>query len=280
MQTEQEVIQTFAKAANVVESASLYDTILICSDFYGQEANVRGWYTTFAAFAAQEEHHFFTVRNESTASLPYCNLQSADSMDFAFMCYNIGLRFFGPSPNICGTPAAVEDPVPGSILGIDPGVAHFFCYDLPNHISISLKTQQDTRVELTGYACPPGYGPTGGGAAFQITQQAIEGDPTTYNQRAQMNMFGTQGIPLLTNRFKLPSPIGIPRTGIIEGVLKLSEYARYVLGRLAGPSNYFFTEDDAPSVVGSITYQFPQRFGVQFSLFGKRLVQQRGQYFA
>lgn len=281
MQTEKEVIQTFAANANVAESYPLYDTVLVCHDFYGQEANVRGWYTSFAAFAAQEEHHFFTTRNESTASLPYCNLQSADSMDFAFMIYNIGLRFFGPAPNICGEPSnAVEDP--GEIIYLDPGVAHFWSYDLPNHISISLKTQQDTRIELTGYACPPGYGPTGGGAALNIPVPVIPNGLETpiYYQRYQMNMFGTQGIAVLTNRFKLPSPIGIPRTGIVEGVLKLSEYARYVLGRLYGPTNYFFAEDDNPTTDDSHSYNFAQRFGIQFSLFGKRLVQQRGQYFA
>jgi len=275
MTTEQETKALFAESsANVSESASLFDTILICSEFYGQEQTVQGWFTTFAAFGAQEEHHFFTIRNESIASAAYCNLQSADSLDFPFLAYNIGLRFFGPASNICGTPTLEGNGGAGLIDDLDPAVAHFFCYDLPNHCSISLKTQQDTRIELTCYACPPGYGPCGGGAAFEITQLVAPAE-ALWQQHMQMNMFGTQGIPYLTNRFKLPTPIGIPRNGIIEGVLKLSEYARYVISRLNGPTNYFFAESDRET---SPTYTFPQRFGIQFSVFGKRLVQQRGQY--
>lgn len=272
--TDKEVVATFAKDMNVAESFPLYDTILICSTFYGQEANVRGWFTTFANFAAQEEHHFFTVRNESLASLPYCNLQSADSMDYAFLAYSMGIRFFGPASNIQGDEIAPNGNT-GYITNLDANVGHFFQYDLPRHCSISLKVQQDTRVELNAMLCPPGYGPTGGGAALEITQltpPAVD----QYRQHAQLNMFGTQGVPLGTNRFKFPEPIGIPRSGIIEGVLKLSEYARYILSNVYGPRSIYF--QDAGAVTANTL--FPARFGITLSLYGKRLVQQRGQYHA
>jgi len=271
-QTDKDVIAAFSDKMNVAESFPIYDTLLLCSTFYGQEQNVRGWYTTFAAFAAQEEHHFFTVRNEALASLPYCNLQSADSMDYPYLAYSMGLRFFGPSTNIQGERIPPNGDT-GYITTLDSAIGHFFQYDLPRHCSISLKVQQDTRVEVTGYCCPPGYGPSGGGAAFEITQ-LIPPAEDQYRQHAQLNMFGTQGVSVITNRFKFPSPIGIPRNGNIEGVLKLSEYARYVLIAVLGPSNMFFTSEGA-----DVTDTFPARFGIQLSLFGKRLVQQRGQYF-
>ena len=268
---DKEVIALF-KDANVSESFPLYDTILICSTFYGTEANVRGWHTTFVNFAAQEEHHFFTVRNESLAGLPYCNLQSADSMDFPFLAYSAGLRFFGPSSNVQGD-AVQPNGNTGYITNLDADVGHFFQYDLPRHCSISLKVQQDTRVELTGYCCPPGYGPSGGGAAFEITQLTAPAEDQ-YRQRAQLNMFGTQCVPVITNRFKFPEPIGIPRNGVIEGVLKLSEYARYILSAVYGPRSIYFQGTGGTDA----SVQFPARYGIQFSLFGKRLVQQRGQY--
>lgn len=271
--TDKEVAKLFAEPANVSESFPLYDTILICSQFYGQEANVRGWHTTFAAFAAQEEHHFYTVRNEALASLPYCNLQSADSMDYPYLAYSMGLRWFGPSSNVQGDAVAPNGNT-GYVTNLDADVGHFFQYDLPRHCSISLRVQQDTRVELTGYCCPPGYGPSGGGAAFEITQLTPPAEDQ-YRQHAQLNMFGTQGISMITNRFKFPSPLGIPRNGVIEGVLKLSEYARYILQNVYGPRSIFFQGTG----VGDASVQFPARYGIQLSLFGKRLVQQRGQYF-
>lgn len=273
MQTEEkEVVQLFAKYANVAESYPLYDTILICPTFYGQESNVRGWFQTFAAFSAQEEHHFFTVRNESLAGLPYCNMQSADSMDYPFLAYSMGLRFFGPATNIQGDEEA-PDGTEGYMNHVDGTVGHLFQYELPRHCSISLRIQQDTRVELTGYCCPPGYGPTGGGAAMEITQITAPAEDQ-YRQHAQLNMFGTQGISSFTNRFKFPTPIGIPRNGIIEGVLKLSEYARYMLALFYGPRSIFFQGSGGTDASES----FSARFGIQLSLYGKRLVQQRGQY--
>jgi hypothetical protein len=261
------------QATNVKESWAIYDTICICPTFYGPETSVRGWFTAFNQMATQSEHKFFKVRTEATAGLAYCNQQSSDSMDFPFLCYTAGLTIFGPSPNICGLPGGPEGVT--RLTAVDPGAAHTLCYDLPEHISISFKTNQDTRFELTGYACPPGYGPTGGGAAFQITAAGL-GVPM-YGQHAQMNSFGTQGVPILTNRFKLPSPIEIAKNSVIEGTLYLSEYARYLLANIFGPSNYAFQQIGGGIGDPSL---FPQRYGFQMSLFGMRLVQQRGQYHA
>lgn len=270
---EKEVIKAFEDPANVVESYDLYDTILICPTWYGQEANVQGWHTSFANFSAQEEHRFFTVRNESIASLAYNNMQSADSLDFPFMAFSMGLRFFGPSPNITGMWQQGNGDE-GYISYLDTAVGHVFQYDIPRHCSISLKTQQDTRVELTAYACPPGYGPTGGGAALEQTTEAVPTDECQYRQTAQLNMFGTQGVPFITNRFKFPYPLAIPRNGIVEGVLKLSEVARYLLASMDGPRTYFFQKQSSDDA----SVPFCQRYGIQLSLFGYRLVQQRGQY--
>ena len=260
--------------ANVMESWALYDTILICNHFYGAEQTVRGWYTTFAGFAAQVDHKFFKVRNEATAGLPYCNLQSADSMDYPFLAYSMGISFFAPAPNIAGE-ATPGDGIAGRIAFPDPAFAHFFLFDLPRHCSVQFKTNQDVRAECTAYAAPPGYGPMGGGAAFQMTESDA-GPPIVpgYKQHAQMNFYGTQGVPVLTNRFKFPKPVEIAKNSVIEATLSLSEYARYALALALGPQNYAFQNLSAIDVQDF----FPQRFGIQFSLVGMRLIQQRGQY--
>jgi len=260
-----------SQVANVKESWALYDTILICPTFYGAENGVRGWFTTLAAFGAVQEHRFFKARTEATATLPYNNLQSEDSMDFPFVAYNMGITFFAPASNIQGI--ATEEDVANLINQLNPAISHFWTFDLPRHCSISFKTNQDVRAEVTCYGAPPGYGPMGGGCAFELTPPLV-GPPIEplYKQHAQMNFYGTQGVPIATNRFKFPEPIEIAKNSVIEGTLNLSEYARYILTGVAGPTNYAFQNTDV-----GCTF-FPQRFGVQFSLHGYRLIQQRGQY--
>ena len=257
---EQEVLSLFRKFRNVAESWALYDTINVCSTFYGAEQNVQGWYTTFNAFAAQEQQIFFKARTEAIAGSAYTNQQSADTMDFAFVAYSMGITLFAPSANLGAG---------GDVTTNDPSMAHFWQFDLPRHLGIQLKVNQDIRAECTAYAAPPGYGPVGGGAASDIPEVAV------VNALPVVNIAGTQGQPVLRNRFKFPEPIGIPRTATIEGILHVSEYARYVLNGLLGPQNYAF-QPDSPG--GPPYVFFPKRYGIQFSLLGKRLVQQRGQY--
>jgi len=273
-QENKQLEAAFKDPESVIEAATLYDTILVSRLFYGQEQSVRGWFSTFAAMAASPDIRFFKVRTEGTAGLPYCNQQSADSMDFPFMAYSMGVTFFAPASNMMGETKYHTPDGSGltNAANVDPGVPHFWTFDLPRHAAIALKTNQDVRTEVTAYACPPGYGPMGGGAALEIPLPAQ--GVTLYRQHAQLNTFGTQGVPVLTNRFKFPAPIVIPKNATIEGVLYLSTYARTVLAGLSGPLDYLFQAGDTMVQVE----KFPMRFGVQMSLMGYRLVQQRGQY--
>lgn len=264
-QYEKQVFKDFKTFANVVEAWALYDSIVLCSDFYGTESNVGGWFTTYQAFAAQETHSFFKTRTEGTAGLQYTNQQSADSMDFAFICHSIGIAVLVPPNNFAayGTENAQANP--------DFSITRFMGADLPRHMGIQLKVQQDIRSELTTLQCPPGYGPLGGGQAFSgVTNDAtpVMGDIPF------MSASVAQGVPILKNRYPLPSPIGIPRTATIEGILHVSEFARNVLTDVDGPYDIIFNSDD-----GAAPYaNFPQRYVIQFSLIGERLVQQRAQY--
>lgn len=275
--------QKAMKAANegreyalVVESCALYDTILLSNTFYGQETSVRGWFTSFANFAASRDLRFFKSRTEGTAGLPYTNMQSADSMPFPFLAYTMGITFFAPASNIMGdTEDVVIDGANTIATQLDPAQPHYWQFDLPNHSSISFRTNQDVRAELPCYACPPGYGPLGGGAAFEIN--TYSGGFAAYKQRAQMVTFGTQGVPDLGNRFRFPVPIAIPKSATIEGELEIHRGARGVLEDWVGPQNYLFqTTNTGPAE--EIEYKFPARYGIQFSLFGYRLVQRRGNY--
>lgn len=272
---EQELKAAFADKRNVIESAAIYDTILVSSTYYGQEQTVRGWFQTFAALAASPDIRFFKVRTEGVAGLAYNNQQSADSMDTPFMAYSMGLTFFSPASNMMGKTKA--NPINGADeivpYDLDPAKPHFWTFDLARHAAISFKTNQDVRAEVTAMACPPGYGPMGGGAAFEIHSYAA--GEALYRQHPQINSYGTQGVPVIENRFRFPVPIAIPKNATIEGLLHLSTYARNVLAGWTGPDNYLFQAGETNIVVNT----FPMRFGIQFSLFGYRLVQLRGQYY-
>lgn len=266
--TEKEVMEAFRSFQNVAESWELHDTVLICNRFYGQEQTTPGWFLTVDDFISQETHSFFKSRTEAMAGAAYCNQQSADNMDFAFVCYSIGITFFAP----CISPLCSYNSETHVMEKIDPVLAQLFTFDLPRHCAVQFKTNQDVRMEAPCYAVPPGYGPVGGGASSEL-----EVTDTLYaNQFPTIVFAGTQGVPVLRNRFKLPVPIGIPRTATVEGVLFVSEYGRYLLDDAYGPTYIPFEEYAYPSPVNREYH--PARFGVQMSLLGKRLVQQRGQY--
>lgn len=268
--TEAEVLALFKRYKNVAESWTLYDSILICNTFYGAENQVQGWFSTFQDFASHEQHIFFKSRTEAIAGGAYTNQQSSDTMDFAFLAYSMGIAIWAPAPNLEGTSGTQIEGASGVVDYGDPSIGHFFQFDLPRHMGIQFRTNQDIRAECTCYAAPPGYGPIGGGAASEIPETAI------INALPVINIAGTQGVPVLQNRFKFPIPIGIPRTATIEGILKVSPYARYVLEGITGPQYYVFQADGG----GPPFEFFPKRYGIQFSILGKRLVQQRAQYHA
>jgi hypothetical protein len=264
---EEQVFADFKRYANVVESWAIYDSVLICTQYYGSEQGVQGWFNSFRTFSQQETHSFFKTRTEGIAGEQYCNMQSADSMDFAFIADSIGLAVMAPAPNTAGEPSD-PDGTAGDLAGADEGISHWFQAELPDHMGLQLKIQQDIRAEVQAMSCPPGYGAVGGGAGFGNDVQPGHGDiPFLTN-------VVTQGVPLLDNRYPLPQPIGIPRTATIEGILHVSEYARTVLNNVGGPRNFQFNSND-----GTPPYTFfPQRYEIVFSLFGQRLVQQRAQY--
>jgi hypothetical protein len=141
--------------------------------------------------------------------------------------------------------------------------------DLYRHSGFRFKTQQDIRLEGNAAMAPAGYGPVGGSIASEDTAEDAgvisSGDPI-------MHYNGNSGVSFLKNRWAFDIPIGLPRTSTIEGELELGDYGRYLCGLLWGP-NFFAI----PSGDGSDA-QYPGRCGVTFSLIGKRLVQQRGEY--
>jgi hypothetical protein len=264
---EADVFKEFAEApANVKETWPLYDSIVICNELLGSESSVPGWFTSFAAFGAKESHQFFKNRTDGTAGEAYTNMKNGDTMDFAYKIHSIGME-------ITGTPTidVQIDSVDGNGITtdtMDAIVPQWWRADLPWHMGIQLRVQQDIRLELPVMAAPAGVGAFGGGLAFQQLNAL-----GTFGEQPWMISQSTQGIPLLRNRFPLPEAIGVPRTGSLEVILHIGEWARTILQGITGPHKFFINTTGA---AGGANYF--SRYIIRCSLFGERLIQQRAQY--
>lgn len=268
--------------ANVAEAWPIYDTLCVTPTFYGTESINLGWFNNFAGFAAKETHSFFMGRTLGQIGLQYTNKATVDRVDFAYDAFSIGVRFKAPAVR---TLAKLTG---GAIHERDHFSAHWWETELPTHCALQLKVQQDIVAEGPAMMFSPGYGSTGSGASFDHEEVVAQGPNGVINANYPpvMNWSMTQGVPTLSNRFAFEDPIGIPRTGSIEAILHVSEYAREVLstfgagvGGAAGPLNYVFI--DSVAADGTPTYsEFPTRYGIQVSLMGVRYVQQRAQYHA
>lgn len=257
---------------NVGEAWPLYDTLMIGQQF-GTEQNA-GWYSTFLQFSQRETHSFFTLRTEGSLDLAYTNRQSSDKMDFGFEAYSMGISFFGPSSYVQGTLVGGDMT---ATMRFDSQVSHWWHTEFPRHCAIQLRVQQDVVAELPAMACPCGYGPVGGGASYAHDQIGYDGGEITPNPGflPVANFSVTQGVPNLTNRWPFPKPIKIPRNATIEGILTVSLQARTVLERIGAVNNYLFNSQETATPY--TMHEFYSRYGIQLSLIGKRLVQQRGQ---
>lgn len=257
---------------NVAESYPIYDTVVICEELYGKEKSLEGWFTSFRDFAANEKHVFFKSRTIGSANLAYCNMDSADNLDFVYHAVSLGVRFIAPI-----APEGFNEIVVSPAFH-NENVIPFWAFDLPAHCGIDFRVQQDVIVENTCIATPPGYGMRGGGGAQPLTDTT----GTVPNQTPWKVVTGNNGEPVVDNRFPFPEPIAIPRNTPIEANLYLGSYAKYIVSRWKGPESWvLLTENQAadPPVDGDF-FSTPVRFAIQVSLYGYREVQQRGQYHA
>ena len=242
---------------NVKEAWPLYDTMFVTSNYYGQENDNLGWFQTFAAFSQAPSHSFFNMRTEASAGLQYCNKQSIDSMDYAYRAYSIGVRFFSPGVRTLGLLGTGTN-----WSAFDAAAAHFWEVELPRHCSLSLQVQQDIVSELPCFGAPPGYGPVGGGGAFAHDLLGKVGPNGTLNgaETPVMNATVSSGVPVIQNRFKFHKTIGIPRNGILEATVEVSQLGRDICANFDETFGYILnskTLDEAPL--------FQVRYGIQVS---------------
>lgn len=250
--------------ANVAENVLLYDTVAIYNDGVKSFTNPAGWFQNYAQMGTANEINFFNVRNREIG-LPYNNQDSRDQMPYAFRCHSIGLTFWGNA--FTQAPSWSTD----QTFSPEDAVGHIFCNDLPRHAGITLRVQQDDRLKTHALFTPAGYGAFGDGYG----RGAPSTLPNNTNQNGYDHTAGviTQGLPELGARWVFPIPIDIPRRGTVNVKLIFNEYARQLLQAIPYATVWQGINDGVDDVQGN-----PVFAGIQVSLGGERLVQQRGQY--
>lgn len=244
--------------ANVGETFTLFDTVLIGSEVSRLDY-ADGWFTTFALLGAATTIPFFNTRNRN--HWPYCNQDVRDQLPYAFEIYSLGVSVWAPSTT---TYNAVSP-----ILGAQTTANHLFEVEFPKHTSLTLVTSQDERVKLVSLMAPSGYGVVSGGVG--------QGDIETFATYPPVSHASfVQGSPVFTNHWGFVNPLQIPRTASLSVILRTSQYFRTVLGIMPGP---FFQPMRAVADDGTFA-ETSGCAGIQVTLGGKRLVQQRGQYHA
>jgi hypothetical protein len=246
---------------NVRENAVLYDAIL-CGRNVPALYPTAQWFGSYAAMALANELAFFNIRNEAMVGSPYCNMDSIDKMTFPFQVASIGVQWFGmpsvgkPTPNPWGE-SDEQAEAAGLLLWVQ---------ELAKHCSLILKINQDEKIVLNCTMAPSGYG--------------VAGDVDISSPSSYASVFSTwgNGDKELTNRWKFPVPLDIPRNQTISCKLEFSSIGKRILSAMMGPGQLvakdnemgqFETPAYLPTVIDSVV-------GVRVSLEGHRFVQQRG----
>lgn len=246
---------------NVRENAVLYDAIL-CGANIPTLFPTAQWFSTFAAMSLANELPLFNIRNEAMVGPAYCNMDSIDKMTFPFQVASIGVQWFAmpmigkPLSNVYGE--SDEQAEAHGIL--------LWLHEIAKHTSLILKINQDEKIVLNCVMAPSGYG--------------VEGDCDFANKSSYAAAFSTwgNGDKEITNRWKFPVPLDIPRNQTISCKLEVSNVGKRILSKMLGPwklvtvddeQGYYETPAWSPAISESVV-------GVRVSLEGHRFVQQRG----
>jgi hypothetical protein len=241
---------------NAWEGYPLYDTVLI-GEGMGDSQNLQG-YNTFKDMAREDEIAFYTKRNRSGAGIPYCNMDSAEQVSFAFLAYSIGVEFTTP---------AIQDSTDSEGSPAPPKQYNYLAFgnELLKHASLQLQVGQDEKLLSNVLGAPGGGGVTG----FSQVGNNSASEATYLGTYAQYS----NGSPHLRNRFVFKKPVRIPRNHNISAKISFSTYARGLLDMLSGPGRILINNENVLTNFEDATV--PGICTMRVSMIGRREVQQR-----
>lgn len=251
--------------SNVKENWMLCDSVVVGTNARDTQ-DVPGWFTTLGAMGTQNHLYFFNQRTRA-AGLAYCNLDTRDQMPYAFLIKSAGVTFWASHQT--ENPQAIPD---DGEWWVSNYVPHIFLNDLPNHCSYTLQIQQDEVLKSKVPIVPAGYGPVGGGygQTSPKTQFTVAVDKT-YSAVSQSTAH-------ISNRWKFPETIKVPRNAALSVDLRFSEYAKGLL--LAMTKRNVQDMMSGNGHANNADHMSKTFYGIQVTFIGQRLVQQRGQYHA
>jgi len=290
---------------NVREQVTLTDTVLV-GKWVGQMSDrPQGWYATFAEMGAAGDLNFFNIRNRSVG-IAYNNQDARDQLPYGIRVQSLGLRFWAATastftsclnigeaeiPREAWAEDEYTEPPFATLTNREELHAGVWEADIPNHCAAELRTNQDVRLKIPVAMLPPGTGPVGGGwgwgspgdliyyAQGGSPVPAISGEsaPPYLGAFAGNLQHVEHGKVDIRFRFPFPIPLDIPKRANLNLTLKLSQYAREMLQRMWGP--YWWPQPGDYSHDGPVTKVVKSAlYGIECTMRGERLVQQRGDY--
>lgn len=283
---------------NVREQITLTDSILISKWVGKMSDRPFGWYETFQEAGAANDFQFFNQRNKSIGIM-WNNQDQKEQLPFGMRIRSIGVSFFGPACasqfTACHRDAddlpgyEPEEPISTDLVNREELQSPVWEADIPNHASLLLRTNQDDRLKGFCSMFPPGYGPVGGGwgwgspatwKAENVSPRVADtiscGDHATNVETIQ------SGVPDIRQRFEFPITLDVPRRANLVVIINLSTYAKELLKSINGPYWFPWVDTAASSTVNAhleVTKAVKATvFGIQVTINGERLIQQRGDY--
>lgn len=250
---------------NVRENWMIYDTVMITAE---RDESVAGWFNNWAAAGAANSWSFFNVRNRNVG-IPYNNQDVRDQMPFAMRIHSIGVSFWAASMTTFQVWNAGYDD-----FAYDDVVNHIFANDIPRHCGFTLKIQQDERLKITVPMVPAGYGPHGDGwGRGSVAYNGAPGvAPISVLPDVALNVQSSSS-PHMAHRWAFPNPLEVPRRASLSVDIQATEYAKQLLQAM--PPSTFMVAGAEDETTGTMIHDLA---GIQVSIMGDRLVQQRGQY--
>jgi hypothetical protein len=255
---------------NAEEPWILYDTVQIREPSKEFPIPNGNGFPNLAALAAAQSVNLFNVRaiGDPGVGEAYNNLDSRDSMPFAFVLRTFGLTFQSPR-------ALVMKPdfdQTGNLIGQNGALCALWEQEMVRHVGVHLKISQDEKLLAASMFCPEGTGLSGFGIAGPTV--GAYGATAPIGAASFATGAAQVGVDHLSNRWTWPRGVNVPKGCNLSVQLVFSEYGKALLKLFGGtPVEYDFATGDIVTPVK----HFPGMFSIRASLIGTRLVQQRNE---
>lgn len=223
------------------EQWSRFDSVIIGP---GAGDLTRGWFNSWAAFAAADQLAWFSGR-DTGAGTAYTN-QTTERTDWAQDLYQTRIEMIAP-PGMSDLETESND---GDFTPI------MFAQELPNALAMTVTLAESDNIAKA----PASHFPAGFGTAYPVISGAAS--PTVLG--------GSNGEPVVSNSWKWPEPITLAAKAKLTVSATIDQPFRALLANLPGPGFR-----NVP-IAGGLFQALPNWYIIRISFDGPRYLQLRG----